>query len=93
MLNILKNVDYEKFKMNFLKFNKPLINYSNFITQDIENLEFVILVDDDIINVKTLSNVLKNYYKSKNIDNIRIISLHDGIEALNLLYFDILFLK
>ena len=91
LLNILKNVDYEKFKMNFLKFNKPLINYSNFITQDIENLEFVILVDDDIINVKTLSNVLKNYYKSKNIDNIRIISLHDGIEALNLLYFDILF--
>ena len=78
-------------KKNFLIFCKPLIDYSNYMANNIKDLELILIVDDESINSKSLSNLITKYHVEKGISNRKIIILNDGIEALNLIYFDTIF--
>jgi CheY-like chemotaxis protein len=55
------------------------------------NIDIILIVDDEKINLKSLKSVLTKFYIDKGHLNTKFISLNDGIDALNLLYFDTLF--
>jgi len=89
---LLNDKENRKLKSNFLNFNRPLIKYMKHImNNNDESLKFILIVDDELMNINSLSLNLKKFMKEKRIKNVKVIKLRDGIEALNLLYYDIIF--
>ena len=99
--------EFSKYKFNFFNFTRPLLKYmklivnqntSNYDDNDNNNenytdnnLKYILIVDDEKLNTKSLKKLLKNYLLKINNQRIKIITLNDGIEALNLIYYDTLF--
>ena len=92
LIKLLENRKFSKLKIKFLTFLNPFISYINDNLSNPKDLKFVILVGGDE-GITSLSYVISKYFNEKSITNIKIIKLNDGIEALNILYYDNIFFK
>jgi signal transduction histidine kinase/CheY-like chemotaxis protein len=80
-----------KIKINFLNFNKSLIKFTFNFMNFSENTNIILIVDDHKYNSKSLKRQLNEIFTKKNLHNHKVIIASDGIEALNLLYYDTLY--
>jgi signal transduction histidine kinase len=89
---LIDNKDYSIYKKNYLSFNRSLVKYMKYIMgSSIKYSKFLLIVDDERINAKALKKLIKAFFKEKNINDISIIIISDGIECLNILYYDVMF--
>ena len=89
LLKFLENDNFNK--TNYLTFSKPFIKYLKHISNGINDLEFSLIVDDENINCHSFYRILSKYNEENDFIHKKIIILNDGIEALNLIYYDTLF--
>ena len=94
-LKMLESSEFIKHKANFFNFIKPPLKYLKFILEKINDLKIILIVDDERMNCRQLKRLV---YKSltntnKKNNNYKVITLVDGIEALNLIYFDSMFFR
>ena len=88
---IYKFEEFDNHKVKLFNFIKPLIKYMKNIIENVKDLKFILVVDDEKINSKSLKQLIKKYLTKYNFSNYKILILNDGIEALNILYFDAMF--
>ena len=92
LYKLLDTTEFSAHKTNFFNFNKPILKYMDYLLSSInKDVKYFLIIDDEKINVRALKTILKKFLNEKKLQNIKIIVLTDGIEALNLLYYDILF--
>jgi len=89
--NLLHNKQYDKYKVDYINFNKALINYINYTLCNLDDYKYIIIIDDEEKNLKSLKNSLKEFLKEKGLKYFKIIKMNDAIECINLLYFDYLY--
>ena len=89
LFNLMKKDNFNK--TNLFIYSKPFIKYLKLVSNRIEDSEFILIIDDERNNCKSLKRLLNNYYFKYGLKNKMIIILNDGIEALTLLYYDTLF--
>ena len=92
LIELLESSEFSKYKLNFLNFIKPPLKYLR-NAMKIKNLKIILVVENEKINIKSLKILIGNYIKDNKIINYKILILSDGIETLNLLYFDSIFFK
>jgi len=88
---IIGENNMNKIKINFLNFNRSLIKYTFNFMNFSENTNIILIVDDHKYNSKSLKRLLNEIFAKKNLHNYKVIIASDGIEALNLLYYDTLY--
>lgn len=88
---IMEEKVMKKTKINFLNFNRSIIKYTYNLINFPENMNIILIVDDHKYNSKSLKRHLNEIFIQKNLHNYKIIIASDGIEALNILYYDTLY--
>ena len=66
--------------------NKYIGNGNN--SNSSSDKKFILIVDDEKMNIKSIKTLLKQHFKSRNKENVVYISAKDGIEGLFILLYD-----